>query len=146
VRISAAPDPSLPSLLKLWPRSKASNSVTVKPKLPSCWPYFCSTVISTHFRKTTAYRVVLGAECPVLTCQSLRADQGSIRRLRAGSRTHGHGTIAAAPSIASLFIAAKASFAWSSGNGVTFGRRPISAAICRKSRASARVMFVTLRI
>jgi nucleotide-binding universal stress UspA family protein len=25
--------------------------------------------ISTHFRNTTAYRVVLGAECPVLTCR-----------------------------------------------------------------------------
>jgi nucleotide-binding universal stress UspA family protein len=28
-----------------------------------------AVAISTHFRNTTAYRVVLGAECPVLTCR-----------------------------------------------------------------------------
>jgi nucleotide-binding universal stress UspA family protein len=28
-----------------------------------------AAAISTHFRNTTAYRIVLGAECPVLTCR-----------------------------------------------------------------------------
>src|SRR6266446_4414007 len=42
-----------------------------------------------------------------------------------------HTTIAAAPSIESSFTAISASLAWSSGNAVTFGFRPISLATWR---------------
>ena len=52
----------------------------------------------------------------------------------------------AAPSMASRLTASSASLASSRRNAVTLGRIPISAAICRKSRASARVMLATLRI
>jgi hypothetical protein len=56
-----------------------------------------------------------------------------------------YGMIAAAPSIASAFSAANASFARSNGNTVTLGRRLMSLATFRKSRASARVILATLR-
>jgi hypothetical protein len=57
-----------------------------------------------------------------------------------------YGTITAAPSMESAFKALSASFTLSRENVVTFGRSLISAAIARKSRASDRVILVTLRI
>jgi hypothetical protein len=57
-----------------------------------------------------------------------------------------YGTITAAPSMESAFKAFSASFTLSRENVVTFGRSLISAAIARKSRASDRVILVTLRI
>lgn len=57
-----------------------------------------------------------------------------------------YGTITAAPSMESAFTALSASFTLSRENVVTFGRSLISAAIARKSRASDRVILVTLRI
>ena len=76
---------------------------------------------------------------------------GSARRIRTARwyrrvRPLCYGTITAAPSMESAFKALSASFTLSSENVVTFGRSLISAAIARKSRASDRVILVTLRI
>lgn len=64
----------------------------------------------------------------------------------ASSTACAQGTITAPPSIESAFTAARASLARSSEKMVTLGLRPMREAISRKSRASERVILVTLRI